>query len=225
MEPLFRIDTKHKRALVAVDKLQAYIPKRFERYGLLSVVDNVVVSVGIFDIIINDKIETGLLLPAELRMKPSSTETQFIGADEFLVLTFVKGDVFCNTEIVRNQSIGYAVFNEFVYMGRLPRFLQYQDAPLLFDRTGDVCKINFGVDHAIIEILFAFLFRDDKDTNIQYRYTPMTSPPNFVSLSHGAQLAVSTLSKLSGPYFDDALNSALINQTDEPTELEEILIQ
>lgn len=221
----FKEDKDKHRVLFVSNKLEIFLPERYKKYGCLSIEEHVV-ALAIFDMVINDKIYTGMFLPAIVRIEPSSVEPISIGTEQYYKLTLNKGDLFITTRIVKNPALAYAAFNENIYLGRMPDFLKYDKAPWIFDDMMEVCGMNFGVDHALFEILFAFLYRSKKDPNKQHRHTDMKDDPNFISLSHSPTLATSTMSKMLGSYFDDALDSALmVNKSDEPTELDEIQLK
>ena len=206
------------------DQLDIYVPERYRGYGYLNV-DEALIAMGIFDAVLNGQ-EVGFLIPATLRMEPSEMETVNTGDGSFLKATFYEGDVFMQKEVVQDSNVPYVMFSEFLDLGRLPDFFTYRQAPFMFDRATDITGVKFNVDHAVFEIVFAYLFRDSGDPGTQYRHTQMRKDPQFIPLQNAYNLGdTTTTSKLLGSYFDDSENSALVNQADRNTELDEILRQ
>lgn len=218
----FKIDKKQKKVFFDSDKLEVFIPDRFEKFGGLSVEENVE-ALGVFDMTINDSIETGIFLPAIIYMEPSSVDAYNVGADSLTRLTFHKGDTFMYSEVVKDAELAYQIFHEFIEVGKAPNFIQYLDFAFIMDMLQSVTGLKFKVDHAAFEIIMSYLFRDPDDLSTQYRLTDMKKSPRLIPIRQVAVLAESTTSKLLGSYFDEAVDSALVNKAEESTELEEIM--
>jgi hypothetical protein len=216
--------TTDKEVIFLGDKLQAYIPARYENYELLDFQDNNVATFGIFDITINDKLKHGILLPSILYLKPSTIEQVTKDGATFYELTFNKNDTFiANTTFVKIDSLVYITFLEFIQNGNLPKFLTYDQTAFLMLKISKICGTRFEVNHAIVEIMLAHLFRDSTKLTLPYRKSDYKNPPKFISLKHISYGAESTTSKLLGSYFTDGLRSALVNQNDVNHELEAIV--
>ncbi len=218
----FKTDTEQKKVIFIGDKLEVFIPCRFENYGCLRV-ENGVMSLCVFDMLINGEHACGMLLPAIIRMAPSEVKRVREDANEIMHLLFHKGDMFMSTETVQNGALGYVIFNELIKLGRLPNFLAYHQVPQIFDMIEKVTGTNFFVDHAIFEIIFAFMTRSAKDFTIPYRLTDLKGVPTFVPLSAIAQLATTTTSRLLGPYLDQTLDVALTKPATQTNAYEELI--
>lgn len=222
MEQYFRHDKDEKKVFFTGDTLEVFIPDRYRKYGCLYVEESVL-TMGIFDMVIDGNIETGYFLPAMIRMEPSGIDEVKTGAGAVVKLTLHEGDLFMTTEIVRNPTLAYSVFSEFIEYGKVPDFLTYTDKLFMFDIASEVTGMKFGVDHSIFEIIMAYIHRDSKDYSQHYRLTSMNQEPTQISLNQVPVLAESTTSKLLGSQFDAALDSAMVNKAEESSELEEIL--
>ena len=93
----------------------------------------------------------------------------------------------------------------------------------MFDDVEKVNGVNFRVDHSIFEIMMSNLYRDPADISTLYRNTTMSGLPLRIGLNQVAQAATSTTSKIVGAYMDAGINSALVNQVEEPSTIENIL--
>jgi hypothetical protein len=222
MDKYFKHDDRKGVVLFIGDTLEIYIPQRYERYGCLHV-EEFVMTMGIFDMVINGSEETGMFLPSMIRIEPTTIEQTNIGPAAMYKLTLHKGDVFMRTETVKNGTLAYVIFDNFISLAKQPKFFDYRLMMFMFDVVIRTTGVSFNVDHAVFEMIFAYLCRDPDDPSKQYRHGSMRKDPLFVSLKHAATLTESTTSKLLGPYFDDALDSALINQADQTNEVEELL--
>lgn len=223
MAQYFKKDPKTKRVIFTGDKLDIFIPKRYETYKCL-VIEDSIFTLGIFDMVINDTIKTGFSLAAHISIHPSSIDTTTRDGEPYVVATLVKGDVFMKTtEVVKNPQLAYVIFKEFIYIGNRPNYISYDDTAFIFDGVQQISGINFHVDKVVFEIMFSQLFRDQDDITKIYRLTDMKRPPIALPLRAVAHAATTTSAKLIGSYFGDCVNSALINQNHDPNELENIL--
>lgn len=218
-------DPKTKSVIFIGDKLEVYIPKRYETYKCLVVEDNVF-TLGMFDMTINDELETGYCLAAHIVMCPSSVGSTTIDGEAYVVATLVHGDIFIkSTEVVKNPQLAYVIFKEFIYIGNRPKFIGYDDTAFIFDTVQQISGINFHVDKVVFEIMFSQLFRDQDDITKIHRLTDMQRTPIALPLRAVAHAATTTTAKLVGSFFGDCVNSAIINQNDAQNELENILRQ
>lgn len=215
---------KIKDSIIFVGKsLEVRIPRRYENYDML-IIENKIKCLGIFEMIINGNINKGLLLPAIIEMDPSESYNTNIDEVDYLVLKFVNGDKFMTkTTILKQAHIAYSMFVEFISLGNLPKFLSYNDTAFLFDKASKVCGVNLNVNHSVFEMIYAHLFRDKDDLAIRYRHTDMKKPPEFIELRSVAYGTDSTTAKIVGSYLSDGINAALVNQSEQRHDLEDIV--
>ncbi len=223
IEKYFQVDSKNNCTRFLGDKLEIFISKRYEGYGLVNLTDKLEV-LGIFDMKINDQLEGGLCLAAMINSMPYQTYNTTINEEPYLVAVYRKNDVFIsNMSVIRNDKLGYILWNEFIALGKLPKFINYNNIATLFDLIGEVCGINFGVNHGVFEMIYSHLYRDPDDITKEYRLSDMSKPPRFVELRNVSYGPTSTTARLMGSYFNDGLNSALVNASDSVSELDHIL--
>lgn len=220
MNKYFVKDEKSNCTIFTGNICKCYIPKRYEAHDLLSQTDTIN-TIGVFHMEIDGKVSLGLLLTAMISMSPSDTYNETIDEDLYLVVELRKGDkIMVTNDIVRNDKLAYVLWVEFIALGRLPKFITYENIPWLFDKIAEVCDINFGINHVIFETLYSHLFRDDKDIFKKYRHTDMKRPPIFIGIRNVAYGPDDTMSKLLGSYSNASLNSALINKSDQASAIE-----
>lgn len=216
-------DHKTKQVRFMGKRLDVYIPKRYKNHGSL-VVQETIITLGIFEMVIDETITVGYMLPAHIGMVPTETAEVSYKGQPCVHAVFYTNDLFIkSTEVVKNQGIAYVLFKEFVDLGKQPDFISYQQSAFMFDGIQRVSGVRFPVDHAIFEIIFSHLYRDLDQVTIPYRNTEMVKAPIRIPLSAVAHAATSTTAKIVGSYFDNGVNSALVNQADEPSSIENIL--
>lgn len=215
---------KVKDSLIFIGKkLEAYVPVRYGQHGALEIGENVK-ALAIFDMTINDSIETGMMLPAKVTMKPNNIETILRDGERFQKLTFTNDDVFIvNSNVVRDEHIGYVMFYEFIFSGKVPRFMTYEHIGFIFEKAEEVTGISFPTNSAIFEMMISVLHRDPKDITKFYRHTDMKVDPLRIPLRTVAHAATSTTTKIVGSYDNEGYDAALINASDVPSEIENLL--
>lgn len=216
----FKQDNINKLVYFIGDKLDIYIPIRYEDKGLLTITERVS-TLAIFDMVINGDIEVGFLFAATITIEHSQLDRVTIDGEPYLHLTLYKNDRFmCSTDYIKNDKFGYILWVEFIALGRLPRFITYSNVVWMFDRIAEVIGINFGVNHSVFEMLYAHLFRDSNDLSIKYRLTNMNQSPTMIELRNVAYGPDDTMSKILGSYMSVGLNAALITESTQPSPVE-----
>lgn len=204
-------------------QLEVYVPVRYGQHGCLEVSESVM-SLAIFDMTINGTIESGMLLPAKVTMKPNNVEPILRDGERYQKLTFTNDDIFIvDTHVVRDDHIAYVMFYEFIYGGKTPRFMTYEHIGFIFEIAEQVTGISFPTNSAVFEMMTAVLHRDPNDINKFYRHTSMKKEPLRIPLRTVAHAATSTTTKIVGSYDNEGFDAALINAADTPSEIENLL--
>lgn len=223
IDRFFEYDTKKKTMRFIGETLEARVSKRFETYGLLQI-HNSVETIGIMDLIIDDKYQAGLNLLAKFITHPTSINTLTVYNIDYMVFSYTTGDLFIeNTEVVKNSNIIYAVYVEFITRGNMMYTFSYDDIARLFDSSKAVTGSSIPVDHVIFEMMYSHLSRQANNKFIQYRHTDMKDPFSFIALRSVGYAPDSTTSRMLGSYFDEGLNSNLVNENDTRHPVEDLL--
>ena len=216
---------KDKSLIFTGEKLTVTISKRFEGSNCL-IIGNTVITMGIFDININDKHDVGYELPAMVEICPSETTTVNRNGDAYLVLTLYKNDIFIkDVNIIRDQKLANTAFHEGPFTGNYPNFIDYDKSAFYLDVVCDITKTNFRVNHVINEFISAVTFRDADDITKQARHGNSKKPPICIPLRLISQIAESTTGKIMGSYMEDGIESAIVNAADKNSKIEDILRQ
>lgn len=204
-------------------KLLVKIPRRYETRNLLQVGEDVT-TLAVFEMVIDDKVTCGFFLPALITMFPSKTYTGTEDGVDLLYAEFVQGDKFiANRTVLKRNYIAYQMFVEFITLGNFPKFITYEHVLKIFGRCKDICDADLRTDSSVFELIYSHLARDPDNLNIKYRMSNMKKPAKFIALSSVTYGADSTSAKLIGAYMSDGINSAIVNQSTEHSQLEDLL--
>lgn len=192
-------------------KLEVWIPKIYQERGLL-VIGETLVSLGIFQLRINDTYHANLLLLNRLNINFSSYRNESESDYPYLVFEIIPDTPFIlSSTIVKDGNIIYDVFVTFLALGKIPPFLDYDIIQCLFDNDYKHCDISLGINHTIFEMIYASVFRDSDDPYTFYRHTLMNKPPKIVSIHQISHGPVSTTARIVGSYLSEGMTSALVD--------------
>ena len=221
MQKLFT--KKGNTFIVNPNKLVALIPERYKNFKFCTV-EETVTTFGIFDIVVNDTDLHGLLLPNFITLAPNQIDDVTIDDINYIRCTFYRGDVFMtNRTVIRNKFLVIPMFKEYIGFGNLPRFINYTNCHYLFSNVLKMANMDLKVDPAILEMVWAFLYRLKEDYRVQARYGKMDAPKDFIGLRNVSYGPDSTSAKIFGSFMSDGLNSALVNPNESSKPLEDIM--
>jgi hypothetical protein len=204
--------------------LEIFVPVSYQKHGVYDAGDEITV-LGVFDMTVDGK-EEGYYLPAKIVIQPSKVETVSVDDNRFFKLTLFQDDVFIkNTEIVRDEYLAYIIFYEFVCGGNTPNFIKYDDTGFIFDVVSEVTGISFPTDHSVFEMIAAELHRDPDNVSKQWRRTDLKKEPLNIPMRLVSHAAISTTSKIIGSYMDAGIDASLVNASDVPSDIEDLLRQ
>ena len=206
------------------DKLIIRIPEHYTMLGYL-VIAEVVHVLGIFPMNV-DGVDCGLQIPGVIDVDPSDIRTETINDKKYTILELHKGDrIMCTSSVIKDGKLHYAMWKEFISGGKIPEYLDYDATACLFDDCKKITGKGIDVNHAVIEIVYAHIYRDRDDLTKLYRLTPMTKPPVNIKLNQPAYATNSTHARIIGSYAEQGMNSALIHQNAENVEIEDVFRQ
>jgi hypothetical protein len=207
------------------NELIILIPKRYEGLGILTMGESIN-TLGIFEMTIDGKIKKDLYLAGMIQIMPDVVETTTEDDIDFYKLTLHRGNIFMQTrKILKDKMLAFPIYKEFIYLGKKPRFMTYDRMPSMFDKVSSVTEVDFKIDPIVFEVIYAHLHRSAKDIKKFYRLTDMKEEPLLIPLSDIAHSSNSVTGKLSGSYFNQAVDSALVNKSERSSVSENILRQ
>ena len=223
VKKFFKRDNEKRTITFIGNSLEVRIPKRFETYRMLEITD-VIKALGIVDLVIDDKFQCSLNILGRITIIPSRYEEIVLKDIPYLVAYLEHGDIFIkDINIEQQDSVIYAVFNEFVTRGKPLYTFTYTDFALVFDRVKQFLGRGLGVDRAVFELIIAHISRKQDDLFKEYRHTDMKEPPTFIDLNNFSLAPTTTSSRMMGSYFDDGLTASLITTSKENAPFENVI--
>jgi len=215
---------KVKDSLIFIgNTLDVYIPVRYGQHGCLDISESVI-ALGIFDMTINGNIESGMMIPAKIKMKPNDINSMLLNGERYQKLTFLKDDIVIHdTHVVKDEHIAYVMFYEFIFSGKAPKFLTYEKLGFIFEKAVEVTGIKFPTNMAVFEMMISALHRDPEDLTKFYRLTNMKKKPLQIPMRSVAHAATSTTTKIVGSYDNEGYDAALVNAAETSSEIENLL--
>jgi hypothetical protein len=212
----------------ATKPIKIYIPARFKEKGL-AVISNTVSIVGVFAYVVEDKYYAVSKALAMITITPDITNSVMIGDDEYMEFQFEAGATITpNKQLVQQGNIPYLIFDEFVSKGKSPWYIGYIDEAELMDTAKHHAGFNPGTDHAVLEMIVAVRARQVKDKYKYFRHVlkspgDVEAPKAMIPLKSVQYGATNTTARLVGSYFDEGLTSALVNPSEKPEQIENLL--
>lgn len=204
------------------NKLECFIPQRYANNNYLIIGDKVN-ALGVFTMVIDDKITCGLQLPAVIEIEPNEIYEANVDDTAYTVCKLNKGNrLMTSMQVMQIDKIGYFMWTEFLNTGHMPSYVDYDNVNNLFDDLGECTGRGLPGNHAVFELILSHIYRDADNLDIKYRNTKMTKPPARVSLQDVSYGPSTTSGRILGSYSEIGLNSALIKPNKENSELEDI---
>ena len=216
-------------SVVCSKRMYIYIPARFAERQLASISTEVYI-VGLYAIAIEDGFYAVSNVNAMLRITPSAIKMVKVSGDEYFEFVFEAGStVFTNLNLVKNDTLTYYIFDEFLSKGRIPWYFTYDDLGGLFDTAAKHAGARVGNDKVVIDIIASIIARNPDDRYDSYRHMVKSrddlirKPPVFVPLNAIQYTATNTVAKLAGAYMSDGVVSALVNPSERAEHIETLL--
>lgn len=205
------------------------VPERFLERGLGEASVNTF-AYGCFPIILESG-QYGLLnICALVELNPTKTipvEIDGVGYKEFHF--DANTVVIKSTTLVLRDIIMFNVFDEFIFKGNIPWYMEYEDIGKLFDTAKKFAGSTVGDNPEIIEFMASLVARPKEDRSKYLRVAAKSyqdtelSKIDYIALTNVFYAVNSTANKLVGSYFTDGVVSALVNPTKDSQRIETIL--
>lgn len=165
---------------------------------------------------------------ALIELNPNKTEVVKIGSVDYHQFEFDAYQVMIKTSnIIKRDNIIYNIFDEFLFKGKVPWYLEYEDLGKLLDTAKKFANSDVGKNQDVIEFIVSMIARTSNDRTINIRHILNNYKDlhdiSYVPLSSVFYSVNTTINKLSGSYFNDGIVSALVKKTDDISEIEKIL--
>lgn len=215
-------------SVIALKKTVIYVPERYVEKQL-AVIGAQTFIVGVFAQVVDDAYAV-FLGAAMVQVEPTSIATVKFGDETYLELSFDPGArVIVTQEVVQDKILTYRMYDEFISKGHAPWFLSYDDKIQVLFTSDELAGVKLMENHAMLELNAAATCRDPADINRYYRhgitdfhYVDTKAPINIplMSVAYGT---TNTVSRLMGSYWDQGVDSALVNPSSEVENIERLL--
>ena len=185
--------------------------------------------IGYFALILDNKYYSVCRMPARIQTEPDLINTIKIRQEEYTEFLYHKGsNIISNTNVIKNKTLIYPIYDEFISNAKVPWYINYRDLGALLENDSLYAGVKMGNNRAVFELIVATISRDAKDLNKYYRHEinsmdELNTKPSIVKLMDVTYSATNTTAKLIGGYWEDGLTSALITPTEELEDIEALL--
>lgn len=205
------------------------VPVRFSEIGLGEIGIRTF-SYGLFPVIFDTGEYAVINVNAILELRPFKLTVVTIDEVDYHEFHFEAGQIlFQTTDLVKRETLLYNVFDEFIFKGKLPWYVEYDDVGKLFDTALYHAGSKVGQNPEVIEFIASMVSRSKEDRT-QYIRTVAQSYKDFglANIDYVALMSVfysvkSTVNKLAGSYFSDGVVSALVSPSERAEKIESIL--
>ena len=215
--------------LICKSECQIHIPIRFKDKGLAEVGIRTF-AYGFFPIIFGTGDYCVINVTALIELEPGKTTSTVIDDVEYYVFHFAKNAVVFKTmDVLKNGGVMFNVFDEFVFLGKIPWYAHYDDIGKLFDTSIEYAGSGVGEFPEVIELIASMIGRKAGKLS-EYARVGITSYDQtsdekvaFVPLKSVHYSVTNTLNKLAGSYMSAGIDSAIVAPNTSSGKIETIL--
>lgn len=214
--------------VVAKKQLTITFPVRFRDINL-AVIGKTSFVYGLFAILIDG--EYALLnMNGYIELGEASIKIEEVGEVEYYTFTYEPGQtVIMSKDIVARSSLIFAAIDEFVFKGKVPWYVGYDDMGKIFETAQSHAGSRARIIPSMMEFFAAYIGRQ-KDNRVKFvregakSYADFTPEKvHWVPLRSVFYSAPGTVNKLAGAYFQDGIVSALVNPSTQVESVESVL--
>lgn len=193
-------------------------PKWYQDKQLFDISDNTYLY-GVFAIVCGEKYSVSII-PTVLVTSPILiTEIDRDGVPYFQ-LRFGKDDkIIDNEKVIQHSFLSYNFFDAYWMQGKIPWFIEEKDLCYILDNMVQYGASNLGINQVSNEVVTSFVVRAKDDKSIFHRLQPVR-PYTYVDIMDVRYSTLSTVSKIAGNYWDEAVVSAFVQPEKTPNNLE-----
>ncbi len=186
---------------------------------------------GFFPIILEDTNEYMLSnVPVKLELNPYQIKPLKIDDVEHIEFSFEPNTpVIVNTTVVMKRTFIYDILSELLLKGKIPWYATYKDIATIFRLAKKYAGSDAANVDAVTEHIASIVARSAKSMKTYLR-TALPNVPDadtddilFVPLSSVVHSVNNTVNKLTGAYFSDGIQSALVHPSKQTEKIESIL--
>lgn len=216
-------------SVIAVKPSKIYLPERFLEKQLASV-GAVNYIAGLFAHVVEDRYYAVFRGVCMVRTEPTSIASVKFGEEAYLEFSFEPGArILVTQEVVQERILTYNFDDEVIAKGHVPWYCSYEDVMMLLFTADRLAGVGMLKNHALLELNAAAICRDPANVARYYRHTVSTyedtvvRPPRSIPLMSVSYGTTDTVSRITGSYFEDGINSSLASPSDKVQNIERLL--
>jgi len=228
-EPIKKLFSTVGNSIVTKGSVRVIFPSIYLNKEL-GEIDNGVNVISIYAVVDDNDNYAVVNKPIFAKLTPDDISEIEINDKPHKVLHFSKNTVFIeNRKLVKNNSFLFNLFDLFFLQGKVPWFLSYEKTARIFEHAKDYAGSKIGNNPIALEILTAIITRLQDDKTKFYRQV-IEKPSDLkkikrttIGLMNIYYTFDNTTAKLVGSYYNEGVNSALVNQETKSTNIEKLL--
>lgn len=217
--------------VIAKENCKIQVPVRFSESNVgLGQVGIQTFTYGLFPIILENGNYSVCNVNALIELDPYKTLVVTLDEIDYHEFYFEPGSVIIkSTDLIQRETLMFNVMDEFIFKGKLPWYVEYDDLGHLFDTAKYHANSNVAQNPEVIEFIAALITRSKQDRTKYIRNVAKTysdyelNKIDYIPLSNVFYSAHSTVNKLAGSYFNDGVISALVTPSENVEQIEKIL--
>ena len=217
------------KPVIAKAPLSIQFPVRFRDIELAQVGSASYVY-GLFMILLDTGEYALCNVNALVELGPAVVELITVNEEPYYSFHYEPGDVVIKTkELVCRSNLIFKAIDEFVFKGKVPWYVDYEDMGKIFDTAKQHAKTSANILPSVVEFMAAYIARSRKD-RVKFIRETATDYKGFdkkfmdwVPMRSVFWSAPGTVNKLAGAYFENGIISALVNPSERTEKIERIL--
>lgn len=216
-------------SIIALKPSKIVVPERFIEKQLLVIGADTYV-IGCFAHVVEDKYYAVFLGVAMFHTEPTTIATVKYNNDTYVEMSYDKGArILVSQEVVQDNILAYRLNDEMVAKGHVPWYLGYDDRLKLLFTSNRLAGMDLLSNHTMLELTAAAISRNPANINEYYRHMVtsyddlLKMPPLAIPLMSVSYGTTNTVSKIMGSYFQQGLDSALVNPSTHVENIEQLL--
>ena len=217
------------KPVIAKAAMTIQVPVRFREIELMQIGEATFVY-GLFAMILDSGDYALCNINAFVELGAAPVEIITIDETSYYSFRYEPGQVVIKTkELVCRSSLIYKAIEEFVFKGKVPWYVGYEDMGKIFDTAEEHARTSAKILHPVVEFLAAYIARSKADRTKYLREIGQTYKDfeqgglDWVPMRSVYWSAPGTVNKLAGAYFSDGVVSALVNPSERTEKIESIL--
>lgn len=218
------------KQLICKEACSIHLPVRFTSRKL-GQIGTLTFAYACFPLILDGTGEYGVFnTNALIELNPFKTTEIEIDGTEYYQFSFQPGQVVFKTiEVVRRENVLFNIFDELIFKGKIPWYVEYEDLASLTILAHKYAGSKIGANPEVMELLASIVTRDATDRSKYIRHVAVdyagvdSKKTAYVPLMSVYWSVNSTVNKLAGAYFSDGVISAIVKPTDRVEKMESIL--